>query len=60
MSVPFPFPDSVTVPVTVPEVMRLWRKWLSRRKRRGSISWVRFDQILKVLVLPWPRGWAPP
>ena len=42
------------------EVMRLWRKWLSRRHRRGQWSWARFDELLKVLVLPWPRGWVPP
>ncbi len=42
------------------EVLRLWRKWLSRRHRRGQWSWARFNQLLKVLVLPWPRGWVPP
>jgi group II intron reverse transcriptase/maturase len=42
------------------EVMRLWRKWLSRRKRRGQWSWARYDQLLRVLVLPWPRGWVQP
>ena len=25
------------------EVMRLWRKWLSRRKRRGQLAWERFN-----------------
>jgi RNA-directed DNA polymerase len=42
------------------EVMRLWRKWLSRRHRRGQWSWARLNQLLKVLVLPWPRGWVQP
>jgi hypothetical protein len=42
------------------EVMRLWRKWLSRGKRRGQWSWARFNQLLKRLVLPWPRGWVTP
>jgi hypothetical protein len=42
------------------EVVRLWRKWLSRRTRRGSWSWARLNQLLTVLVLPWPRGWVPP
>jgi len=42
------------------EVVCLWRKWLSRRKRRGQWSWARFNRLLKVLVLPWPRGWVPP
>jgi group II intron reverse transcriptase/maturase len=42
------------------EVMRLWRKWLSRRRRRGRWPWARLNQLLKKLVLPWPRGWVPP
>jgi RNA-directed DNA polymerase len=42
------------------EVMRLWRKWLSRRRRRGQWPWPRFNPLLKVLVLPWGRGWVPP
>ena len=43
------------------EVVRLWRKWLSRRKRRGQWSWARFARLLKRFVLPWPRsGWVPP
>jgi RNA-directed DNA polymerase len=42
------------------EVMRLWRKWLSRRRRRGQWPWERFNQLLKRLVLPWPRAWVPP
>jgi len=42
------------------EAMRLWRKWLSRRRRRGQWPWTRFNQLLKVLVLPWPRAWVPP
>jgi group II intron reverse transcriptase/maturase len=42
------------------EVLLLWRKWLSRRKRRGQWSWARLHQFLKGLVLPWPRAWVPP
>ena len=42
------------------EVGRLWRKWLSRRKRHGQWSWARFDRLLKVLVLPWPSGRVSP
>ena len=42
------------------EVMRLWRKWLSRRGRRGGWPWARLNRLLRVLVLPWPRGWVPP
>jgi RNA-directed DNA polymerase len=42
------------------EVARLWRKWLSRRHRRGQWPWPRFNRLRKVLVLPWPRGWVTP
>jgi hypothetical protein len=42
------------------EAMRLWRKWLSRRRRRGQRPWERFNRLLRALVLPWPRGWVPP
>lgn len=42
------------------EVTRLWRKWLSRRRRRGRWSWARLNRVLKELVLPWPRGWVQP
>jgi group II intron reverse transcriptase/maturase len=42
------------------EVGRLWRKWLSRRRRRGRWPWARFNQLLKKLVLPWPRGCVSP
>jgi RNA-directed DNA polymerase len=42
------------------EVMRLWHKWLGRRHRRGRWPWERFNRLLKVLVLPWPRTWVPP
>jgi len=41
-------------------VMRLWRKWLSRRKRRGRWSWARFNGLLKRFKLPWPRAWVSP
>jgi RNA-directed DNA polymerase len=36
------------------ESVRLWRKWLSRRKRRGQFSWERMNQLLKVFQLPQP------
>jgi group II intron reverse transcriptase/maturase len=42
------------------EVMRLWRKWLARRKRRGQYGWDRLNRLLKVLPLPWPACWVPP
>ena len=42
------------------EVMRLWQKWLSRRRRRGRWPWARLHRLLQALVLPWPRAGAPP
>jgi RNA-directed DNA polymerase len=33
-------------------VARLWRKWLMRRKRRGFISWDRFERLLERYPLP--------
>jgi RNA-directed DNA polymerase len=42
------------------EVVRLWRKWLSRRKRRGQFTWSRLNGLLKALPLPWPRAPASP
>jgi hypothetical protein len=33
-------------------VVRLWRKWLSRRRRRGFLSWATFGQLLKRYALP--------
>jgi group II intron reverse transcriptase/maturase len=36
------------------EVVKVWRKWLSRRKRRGQLTWTRFLGLLRVFVLPWP------
>jgi RNA-directed DNA polymerase len=35
-------------------VVCLWRKWLSRRKRRGQTAWSRFLGLLRIFVLPWP------
>jgi RNA-directed DNA polymerase len=35
-------------------VMCLWREWLSRRKRRGRLSWARYLALLRVFTLPWP------
>jgi group II intron reverse transcriptase/maturase len=42
------------------EVLRVWRKWLSRRHRRGRWSWARFNAFLRNLPLPWPSSWVPP
>jgi RNA-directed DNA polymerase len=33
-------------------VVRIWRKWLARRRRRGFLSWAVFDRLLKRYVLP--------
>jgi RNA-directed DNA polymerase len=37
-----------------------WRKWLSRRKRRGQCPWSRFLGMLRVFVLPRPRAGVSP
>ena len=42
------------------EAVRLWQKWLSRRKRRGQCPWTWFLGLLRVFVLPWPRAEASP
>ena len=42
------------------EVLRLWRKWLSRRQRCGQFAWDRLNGLLKVFRLPWPASWVPP
>jgi RNA-directed DNA polymerase len=33
-------------------VVRIWKKWLARRRRRGFVSWDRFGRLLKRWVLP--------
>jgi group II intron reverse transcriptase/maturase len=40
------------------EVVRLWQKWLSRRKRRGQFSWERMKQW--IACLPFPPWWKSP
>ena len=42
------------------EVIRVWRKWLSRRDREGSWPWARMNELLRYLLLPVPKGWVPP
>jgi group II intron reverse transcriptase/maturase len=42
------------------EVVRLWRKWLARRQRRGQFAWDRLNGLLKRFRLPWPAHWVPP
>lgn len=36
------------------QVRRLWRKWLSRRNRRGRVTWEMFARLEKRLPLPHP------
>ena len=35
-------------------VIRIWRKWLSRRRRSGTIPWHRFTRLLEQYPLPPP------
>jgi group II intron reverse transcriptase/maturase len=42
------------------EVVKVWRKWLSRRRRRGWLSWERYLGLLRIFVLPWPRSRVSP
>jgi hypothetical protein len=37
-------------------VQRIWKKWLSRRKRRGFLSWDRFRRLLQRYPLPSARA----
>jgi group II intron reverse transcriptase/maturase len=34
------------------QVVRVWRKWLSRRHRRGVVPWARFNELLARRPLP--------
>jgi group II intron reverse transcriptase/maturase len=34
------------------EVSRIWRKWLNRRTRPGTMPWTRFNQLLEHYPLP--------
>jgi hypothetical protein len=35
-------------------VVRIWKKWLSRRRRRGFLSWTIFGRLLRRYALPPP------
>jgi RNA-directed DNA polymerase len=37
-------------------VLQVWRKWLSRRRRRGRWTWARLNELLRYLPLPVPRA----
>jgi RNA-directed DNA polymerase len=32
-----------------------WRKWLSRRSQKGFINWDKFEEFLRIWVLPEPK-----
>src|SRR5260370_5701308 len=34
------------------QVVRVWRKWLSRRDRQGAVPWARFNELLARHPLP--------
>ena len=38
------------------EATRIWRRWLSRRRRAGQIAWDRFKRLLERFPLPPPRA----
>jgi RNA-directed DNA polymerase len=42
------------------EVQRVWQKWLSRRRRKGTFPWAQLNEILRRTPLPWPSSWVPP
>jgi group II intron reverse transcriptase/maturase len=35
-------------------VLRIWKKWLARRRRRGFLSWANFGRLLQRYALPPP------
>jgi hypothetical protein len=37
------------------QVVRTWKKWLSRRGRHGNVPWNRLTELLNRLPLPLPR-----
>jgi group II intron reverse transcriptase/maturase len=42
------------------EVVRVWQKWLSRRRRHWTWPWARLNAFLRQVPLPWPASWVPP
>ena len=34
---------------------KAWQYWLSRRGRKNSIGWEKFEKLLQTYVLPTPR-----
>jgi RNA-directed DNA polymerase len=41
------------------QVVRIWRKWLSRRDRRSVVRWARLTEILRQHPLPPPMIFHP-
>jgi RNA-directed DNA polymerase len=37
------------------QVVRIWKKWLSRRGRHGNVPWARLTELLKRRPLPPPK-----
>jgi len=48
--------NSTALSVFRSEVQRIWRKWLSRRRRCGFLSWTTFTRLLKRYPLPPARA----
>jgi hypothetical protein len=42
------------------EVVRVWRTWLSRRRRRHQYPWCRFVRLLELFPLPPAPVWVSP
>ena len=43
-----------TLPRFFQEVLRVWRKWLSRRSQRARLNWEQFNRLLQRYPLPSP------
>ena len=49
-----PFSDVPITAVAFPHVVRIWRRWLSRQRRDGTIAWGAFLRKLERYALPPP------
>jgi RNA-directed DNA polymerase len=47
--------NSIALSVFRSEVQRIWRKWLSRRRRCGFLSWTTYKRLLERYPLPAAR-----
>jgi RNA-directed DNA polymerase len=50
--------NSTALSVFRSQVQRIWRKWLSRRRRCGFIPWTTYQRLLERYPLPAARGWS--